>query len=202
MPDGDRVHTKLPGYYQKSYKILCESNNINSIADIILESVLKELKDKFSGIPISLLSDCYNIVSEFSQTPENTHVLFSTIDKIILNHNAPKEIRLILSDSLKVSIDKYLSGNSIFTFENMVFEFLFRFSNVRFFERVPMKNIHLNNKTEDDINKSLYDSSILVRQGLFTYAQRLAKNPTKNIRRPKFTTSANITAETNLLAGY
>lgn len=54
MPDGDIVHSKLPGIYQKSYQWLCEGKaNIKECARTVIKALKRDLRRK-GDLPVRL----------------------------------------------------------------------------------------------------------------------------------------------------
>ncbi len=64
MPDGDRVHSHLGGFYQKPYKLLCEGvARPEECARIILDGLRKDLK-QIAKVPLLLSRNISDLLSQ------------------------------------------------------------------------------------------------------------------------------------------
>jgi hypothetical protein len=68
MPDGDIVHSRLSGLYQKPYKLLCQGKDSSEYAWVVKGAVIRDIKKNY-GIGLAYAKQ---IGEMFRQAMENT----------------------------------------------------------------------------------------------------------------------------------
>lgn len=116
MPDGDVVHARLAGRYQKPYRVLCEgAYDHNDCAWIVMNAIKKDIQAKGSG-PILLakrMRECLDRVTE--ATGEDQVVdwlsLSLEVDRCTRNAEGPPRTRGLVRRAAKgVLHDLVLTG--------------------------------------------------------------------------------------------
>ncbi|MEZ4885350.1 MAG: hypothetical protein R3E32_11530 [Chitinophagales bacterium] len=98
MPDGDIIHSKLSGRYQKPYKLLCEDKLDNEIcADAIIMALKKDIQ-KIGNTPIDSLKKMALLIEAKQNMIHNRqiHPLTKELETILKGYTLSTKIREIL----------------------------------------------------------------------------------------------------------
>ena len=184
MPDGDRVHSRLGGLYQKPYKILCEGvASSEECARTLLKSLKRELQQnakwslQLSRVIADLFSECIGPLA-FSNDIEAAR--FSRqIDELTRNVDCPlREKDLIVRASKSVlsdlrhgqETDHHNLQYSIFKrYIKEVYEF-------RFKERIPLNKEHYAGVSRGELQKRIEAMEPDLDLGIHHFAQTAIKD--------------------------
>ncbi|MFB2976396.1 hypothetical protein [Microseira sp. BLCC-F43] len=97
MPDGDIVHSKLSGLYQKPYRILCEGKgDRNECTWIAMEAVMRDIKSK-GAVPVLLAKRMGEMLGQAMLAGQNICVnwaaLSMEIDRLARQATVPHYVK-------------------------------------------------------------------------------------------------------------
>ena len=199
MPDGDKVHKKLHGYYQKPYKMLCEPQfDKIAVAFALLQAIKADLRSN-GGIPIEVLK--LGIGEMPNGVPEaliNWPQISYTLDTIVQVSLQKKLIKDVTCTALKTNLNRLRIGCvKTVGYADVAETFLSKMYSARFADKVFCTPKHYHNASSDVVSQRLSEITPLVREGLSKMAGQ--NKPVPSIPRVSFKRQQ-ISADTDLTA--
>ncbi len=191
MPDGDVVHPNLARRYYKPYKELCEGLNNYSVANSILITLKKDLKD-YGDEPISLIKMFTNFLKTTTKVgskidTRRAYQYLEVLGKKCLAGRRAKELALKACRQLLFELQ---NGKTPSDLEKAAcYKFTGNIYQANFAERVPLSpdHNHYNETTYSFIRGKLAQIDPLVKEGIEYLASQLTREkPLARIRLPRY----------------
>jgi hypothetical protein len=146
MPDGDIVHGKLPGLYQKPYKWICEGKaNKNECVGALMGALMRDLKKK-GAAPVVLAK---RIGEQLKQAIDNGSqswgVLSQQLDQIARQAECPHYLKELVLKASKDVLHDFRYGQVRDTSnlsEVIVGRYIQEMYRSRFEQRIPLTSEH------------------------------------------------------------
>jgi len=148
MPDGDRVHSHLGGFYQKPYKWLCEGvARPEECARIILDGQRKDLKQT-AKVPLLLSRNISDLLSQKIGPLEFSNDLAAKrtsrqIDELIRQVDGPSREKELLARASKTVLNDLRYGREMgaSNVQLAIFnQYIREKYDAEFKERIPLSN--------------------------------------------------------------
>ena len=179
MPDGDRVHSRLGGLYQKPYKILCEGvANSEECARTLLESLKRELQQnakwslQLSRVIADLFSQCIGPLA-FSNEIEAARIS-RQIDELTRNVDCPLQEKDLIVRASKTVLSDLRHGQET-DYHNLQYIIFKRYIKevveFRFKERIPLNKEHYAGVSRGELQKRIEAMEPDLDHGIHLFAQ-------------------------------
>ena len=209
MPDGDRVHSHLGGFYQKPYKWLCEGvARPEECALIILDGLRKDLK-QIAKVPLLLSRNISDLLSQKIGPLEFSNDLAAArisrqIDELIRQVDGPSREKELLGRASKTVLNELRHGGEMDTsnFQLAIFKQYIREKyEADLKERIPLSKEHHNGVSHGELMRRLEALEPYLNLGIHQFAQTAIKNQNlDNLRLPR-QVRREINLDEDLLAG-
>jgi hypothetical protein len=189
MPDGDRVHSHLGGFYQKPYKLLCEGvARPEECARIILDGLRKDLK-QIAKVPLLLSRNISDLLSQKIGPLEFSNDLAAArfsrqIDELISQVDGPYREKELLARASKTVLNDLRDGQEIdaSNFQLAIFKQYIREKyEAEFKERIPLSREHHNGVSHGELMRRLEALEPYLNRGIHQFAQTAIKDQNHGI---------------------
>jgi hypothetical protein len=209
MPDGDRVHSHLGGFYQKPYKWLCEDvARPEQCARIILDGLRKDLK-QIAKVPLLLSRNISDLLSqkigplEFSNDIAAARIS-RQIDELIRQVDGPYREKELLARAGKTVLNDLRYGREMdaCNVQLAIFnQYIREKYEAEFKERIPLSNDHHHGVSHSELMRRLEALEPYLDLGFHQFAQTAIKDQNlDNLRLPR-QNRREINLNEDLLAG-
>jgi hypothetical protein len=209
MPDGDRVHSRLGGLYQKPYKTLCEGvANSEECARTLLESLKRELQQNAKW-SLLLSRDIADLFSEFIGPLAFSNDIKAArisrqIDELTRNVDCPlREKDLIVRASKSVLSDlRHGQETDYHNLQHIIFKrYIKEVYEFRFKERIPLNKEHYAGVSRGELQKRIEAMEPDLDLGIHHFAKTAIKDQKLDkLRLPKRQYRRCVELDENLLA--
>jgi hypothetical protein len=209
MPDGDRVHSHLGGFYQKPYKWLCEGvARPEECALIILDGLRKDLK-QIAKVPLLLSRNISDLLSQKIGPLEFSNDLAAArfsrqIDELIRQVEGPSREKELLGRASKTVLNDLRYGREMdaSNVQLAIFnQYIREKYEAEFKDRIPLSNDHHHGVSYSELMRRLEALEPYLNFGIHQFAQTAIKNQNlDNLRLPR-QVRREINLDEDLLAG-
>jgi hypothetical protein len=209
MPDGDRVHSHLGGFYHKPYKWLCEGvARPEECARIILDGLRKDLK-QIAKVPLLLSRNISDLLSQKIGPLEFSNDLAAArisrqIDELIRQVDGPYREKELISRASKTVLNDLRHGQEMdaSNIQLAIFkQYICEKYEAEFKERIPLSREHHNGVSHGELMRRLEALEPDLDLGIHQFAQTAIKDQNlDNLRLPR-QVRREINLDEDLLAG-
>jgi hypothetical protein len=190
MPDGDKVHSKLPWRYQRPYKRLCESKT-SSQEPVweLMKALLKDIRQKGDNFlkTAQLLSEELKNHLVTIRFQGNLARFREDIDKSIKNSNLShydQQILIQASQNLQKKIQNNILNNSLE--EEMIAESFYMILCANFIGRLPLNQAHYAGVDDQVLQERINDMTPEIQSIIYRLSKKAnQKGSVSNLRLPR-----------------
>jgi hypothetical protein len=209
MPDGDRVHRHLGGFYQKPYKMLCEGvTRPEDCARMLLGKLKRDLQ-QIAIRPLLLSRKIADLLSQKIGPLEFSNDLASAgisrqIDELIRQVDGPSREKELISRASKTVLNDLRHGREMDA-SNVQLAIFYQYIREKyeadFKERIPLSNDHHNGVSHSELMRRLGVLEPYLDFGFHKFAQTAINDQNlDNLRLPR-QVRREINLDEDLLAG-
>jgi hypothetical protein len=209
MPDGDRVHSHLGGFYQKPYKMLCEGvASPEECVRFILDGLRRDLK-QIAKAPLLLSRNISDLLSQKIVPLEFSNDLAAArisrqIDELIRQVDGPCREKELISRASKTLLNDLRYGRDMdaSNVQLAIFnQYIREKYEAEFKERIPLSNDHHHGVSHSELMRRLEELEPYLDLGFHQFAQTAIKDQNlDNLRLPR-QNRREINLNEDLLAG-
>jgi hypothetical protein len=209
MPDGDRVHSHLGGFYQKPYKMLCEGvARPEECVRFILDGLRRDLK-QIATAPLLLSRNISDLLSQKIVPLEFSNDLAAArisrqIDELIRQVDGPYREKELISRASKTVLNDLRYGREMdaSNVQLAIFnQYIREKYEAEFKERIPLSNDHHHGVSHSELTRRLEALEPYLDLGFHQFAQTAIKDQNlDNLRLPR-QNRREINLNEDLLAG-
>ena len=190
MPDGDKVHSKLPWRYQRPYKRLCESKTSSqeSVWEL-MKALLQDIRqkgDNFLKTAQLLAEELENHLLTI-RFQGNLAPFREDIDKFIKNSNLSHRNQQILIQAIQNTLKKI--QNNTFTNnlkEEMIAESFKIILRVNFIGKLPLNQAHYAGVDDQTLQQRVNEMTPEIESIIYTLSKKAnQQGSVKNLRLPR-----------------
>jgi hypothetical protein len=194
MPDGDRVHSHLRGFYKKPYKMLCEGvARPEECARIVLDVLRSDLK-QIAKVPFLLARNISDLLSQKIGPLEFSNDFAAAgisrqIDELIRQVDGPSREKELISRTSKTVLNDLRHGREMDA-SNVQLAIFNRYIrdkyDAEFKERIPLSNDHHHGVSHSELMRRLEALEPYLDLGFHKFAQTAIKDQNlDNLRLPR-----------------
>jgi hypothetical protein len=210
MADGDIIHSRLRGIYQKPYKWLCEGKaTIDECAHVLMQALKKDIVKK-GDLPLKLAQKIGQILSQTISAPgENGSVdcaaLSLELDRLIWQFDGQPYVKELIRRAVKSWINDLRYGREV-DFDNISAEILKRYMKEvyesEFTEKIPLTSIHHDGIDQATLSKRIGEIQPIIDDPIGEWAKTAIKEQSiEKLRMPRRFPQEPVDLNEDLLAG-
>lgn len=183
MADGDIIHSRLGGIYQKPYKWLCEGKaTIDECAHVLMQAFKKDIVRK-GDLPVQLAQTMAEILDRAISAAENSPVNWAGLtlefDKLVQQADGSHRLKEVVRLTGKSLLHDFRYGQYIDS-SNTIETFLHRYMKTvyesEFKERVPLTSTHHDGIDQATLSKRIGEIKPIIDDVIGKWAKTAIKH--------------------------